>query len=115
MTASAEVVKDLTPESLTPPRLVEEEGLRETPATHEVSSDVSQYVQKVEQNPTAVVNSDDGAPVLTPTGVGDVEITVPMSAEQIKEGLKHPVVEGIYWLARQCRRWTKQLVGRRKV
>lgn len=70
---------------------------------------VEGYLEKIEREPgEAPVTDDSGQVVLTPSGSQQVTITLPLTEDEVKHGLHHKIVDGIYWLAKWCIRITKK-------
>lgn len=94
------------------------EGLVDSsPETAEVSPELEQYVEKVEMQPgPGPIADDSGQTLLTPS-TQTATITLPLTDEEVQEGLRHPVVDAIFWLAKWCKLLVKKaaLIGGRVV
>lgn len=72
---------------------------------------VEGYLAKIEREPGKdPITDDSGQVVLTPSGSQQVTITLPLTEYEIKHGLRHKIVDAIYWLAKWCVRITKKAV-----
>ena len=89
----------------------------ETREVGEVSKEVSSWMDKLEQGeevslPQSV--SDDDGVVLEPVGeeIDEEVVVLPMTEEQVKQGLHKRVYNSARWLAEWCVRLAKKLHGK---
>lgn len=103
-----------------PAHLIEvSEVVKEIPTTPEIEpqEEVSSYIEKIEkeaelQNP---VTDDYTQQVLLKSSANqNPVVTLPLTEDQVKQGLHHQLWEAITWLARWCVRQAKLLPGRVK-
>lgn len=66
------------------------------------------YLEKVEHEPQAVVDTSTGQPLLTPLAQKEVEII--LSEDEVKQGLHHKAGDSVRWLAEWCVRVAKKAV-----
>lgn len=80
----------------------------------ELPEDVKGWLERVERDdvaePPTVVHK--GKPVVSPAAPADVTVTLPLSEEGVKKGLKQRIVESIRWLAVWCVRLVKKYHGK---
>lgn len=70
---------------------------------------VETYLEKIEREPgNDPITDDSGQVVLNPSGSQEVTITLPLTADEVKHGLHHKIVDAIFWLANWCVRVTKK-------
>lgn len=101
MVAAQEQEKPLVPDApvggVPPEALVSNET--------EVKADLAKlegYIEQIEQQKGNAVTDDAGLPILTPAGDDQVIITLPLTEEQVKEGLHHKIIDAFRWLAEWC-------------
>jgi hypothetical protein len=71
----------------------------------DVQADLSKlegYLEKVEQQKGSAVTDDTGQQILTPAGDDQVTITLPLTEEQVRDGLHHKIIDSVKWLAEWC-------------
>lgn len=71
----------------------------------EVKADLAKlegYIEQIEQQKGNAVTDDAGSQILTPAGDDQVTITLPLTEEQVKEGLHHKIIDAFRWLAEWC-------------
>lgn len=70
---------------------------------------VETYLEKIEREPGKdPITDDSGQVVLAPTGSQQVTITLPLTEEEVKHGLRHQIIDAMYWLAAWCVRIAKK-------
>lgn len=75
------------------------------PSETEVQADLTKlegYLEQIEQHKGSAVTDDSGLPILTPAGDDQVTITLPLTEEQVKEGLHHKIIDAFRWLCEWC-------------
>ncbi|MDO8452514.1 MAG: hypothetical protein Q7S79_02060 [bacterium] len=75
------------------------------PLENEVQADLSKlegYLEQIEQQKGSAVTDDAGKPALTPTGDDKVTITLPLTEDQVRDGLHHKIIDSVRWLAEWC-------------
>ena len=85
----------------------------EIPATPEVGPETEGYMEKVEKEAELAgpVMDDYTQQVLLKPAQQATKVTLPLTDEEIKEGLHHKVWEAIRWLATWCMRQVQKLQG----
>ena len=81
------------------------------PSETEVKADLTKlegYLEQIEHQKGNAVTDDAGAPALTPAGDDQVTITLPLTEEQVRDGLHHKIVDGVRWMAEWCVRMIKK-------
>lgn len=85
----------------------------EIPTTPEVGPETEGYIEKVEKEAELAVPvmDDYTQQVLLKPAQQATKVTLPLTDEEIKEGLHHKVWEAIRWLATWCLRQVQKLQG----
>jgi hypothetical protein len=88
----------------------------EVPTTPEIEKkpELSGYVEKADDKDLDVAIIDDytGQVLLKPVQNKDAVVTLPLTEDQVKDGLHHQVFDAIRWLAEWCVRQIKILHGK---
>ena len=99
------------------PREVQKPGeMVEIPTTPEVGKEIEGYMQRVEKElelAGPVMDDYTQQVLLKPAAPQTVKVTLPLTTEEIEEGLHHKVWEAIAWLARWCKRQLEMLGTKR--
>lgn len=85
----------------------------EIPTTPEVAPEMGGYIEKVEKEAELAgpVMDDYTQQVLLNPVQKTTKVTLPLTDDEIKEGLHHKVWEAIRWLATWCMRQVQKLQG----
>jgi len=78
-------------------------------------SELQGYLGKIEREPSnkePVLDDQTGQPLLTPTDHEQPTITLPLTEDEIRQGLHHKIIDGLKWLALFCVRLTKKATRR---
>jgi galactose-1-phosphate uridylyltransferase len=80
----------------------------------ELPEEVEGWLERVEredvEQPRAVVHK--GKTIVSPSAPQDVSVTLPLTEEEVKQGLHHKLVESVRWMAEWCARIVKKYHGR---
>lgn len=80
----------------------------------ELPEEVAGWLERTERDdvaePQPIVH--EGRTVVGPAAPQDVEVTLPLTEEEMKKGLHHKIVESITWLARWCKRLFDKYKGK---
>lgn len=94
-------------EKLTPQK--SNESLEPWVTSHEQEAqeleEVKGYLEKIEREPSnkePVLDDQTGTTLLTPTDHEKPTIILPLTEEELKQGLHHKIVDGLKWLALFC-------------
>jgi len=89
------------------------EEVVEIPTTPEVAPEMGGYIEKVEKEAELAgpVMDDYTQQVLLNPVQKTTKVTLPLTDDEIKEGLHHKVWEAIRWLATWCMRQVQKLQG----
>lgn len=89
------------------------EEVVEIPTAPEVAPEMGGYIEKVEKEVELAgpVMDDYTQQVLLKPAQQATKVTLPLTDEEIKEGLHHKVWEAIRWLATWCMRQVQKLQG----
>jgi len=91
------------------------ESVVEVPSEPEVSKEVEGYVEKVEKAAelkTPITDDYTGQVLMKPAQPQDTTVTLPLTEEQVRDGLHHKVLDSFRWLAEWCVRQIKMLHGK---